>query len=196
MRVLIRAMAVAGLGGALLVTACSGGSTKPEATAAATTAATTAATKAPTTAASPAAATKRTLGATTFNDRGVGNATGKTEFAVSTENFAFAPSFIQGTPGSKVTLVVKNDSTTNHNLSLKDQSIDKNIAVGATERIEVSIPASGALLFICKFHANSGMNGELLAGTIEPQPIAASGGTGGGGGAAATPASGGSDYGY
>ena len=202
MRVLIQAAAVAGLSGALLLAGCGGGSSAPktEATPVATSAATKAATAASTAAASataaasPAGASKRTLGATTFNDRGTANGTGKTEVAVSTENFAFAPSFVQGTPGSKVTLVVKNDSTTGHNVSLSGQSIDKNVAAGATERIEVSIPASGALLFFCKFHAGSGMNGELLSGAIEPQPIAAS--AGGGAGAAPTASSGGSEYGY
>ncbi len=198
MRVLIQAAGLAGLGGALLLAACGGGSTpaKTEATAAATGAATKAATAAgtPVVSATAAAATKRTLGATTFNDRGVANGTGKTEVAISTENFAFAPSFIQGTPGSRVTLVVKNDSTAGHNVSLAAQSIDKNIAAGATERIEVSIPATGALLFFCKFHAGSGMNGELLSGTIEPQAIAATGT--GGAAPAPTTAGGSSEYNY
>lgn len=143
----------------------------------------TAATGAPSTAATAAAPTPaatggdalvmRTLGAVTFADRGTVSAAGKSELAVAASDFVFTPTFVQGTPGQKGTLRITNDSSTTHNLSVAAQQVDRDIAAKSTAAVAVTIPQSGVLLFFCKFHTGSGMNGELLAGTTAPAGVEA-----------------------
>jgi plastocyanin len=41
-----------------------------------------------------------------------------------------------------------------------------------TVAVEVTFPASGVVHLFFKFHAALGMNGELLAGDVTPQPVA------------------------
>lgn len=136
-------------------------------------AATSAATTAATSAASPAAAAtgKRQIGSLTYEVRSTVSVAGKTSQEVTMENFAFGPTFIQGTPGSKVSLALKNGSAASHTFTLREQNLDQQVPAGGNATVEVTIPASGGLLFVCRFHTASGMNGQLLAGTIEPVAI-------------------------
>lgn len=115
----------------------------------------------------------RTLGAVKFADRGTASVAGKSELAVAAADFAFTPTFVQGTPGQRVTLQITNDSTTPHNLSVAAQKVDKELAAKSKATVDVTIPQAGVLLFFCKFHTASGMNGELLAGTAAPAAVEA-----------------------
>jgi plastocyanin len=74
---------------------------------------------------------------------------------------------------------VKNDSGVMHNLSLPSQGIDKDIPAKGSITITVTLPATGAVGFFCKFHTGQGMNGQLLAGTIQPQPLSTTSGPAG-----------------
>ena len=138
-------------------------------------------------AAATASGGTRTIGAITYNDKGTMSASVKTEMTVALQDFAFAPTFLQGTPGQKVMLQLTNDSATPHNFSVEAQKVDKDVASKAKASVEVTIPQTGGLLFFCKLHNSSGMNGQLLAGTAEPQALATPGTSSGGGS---------TDYGY
>jgi plastocyanin len=118
------------------------------------------------------------FGDLTFNDHGTQDTAGKSSVALEADNFYFEPTFIRGTPGQKLTIQVESEANTPHNLSVADQSIDKNIDPKAKVTVDVAIPQLGVLRFFCKFHANQGMNGELLAGSAQPQPVALQSGTG------------------
>ena len=109
-----------------------------------------------------------TLGDTTFSDHGTTNAAGKASLGLEADDFYFAPTFIQGVAGSKLTLEIGNESQTIHNFSLKAQGIDKDVPAGGKVTVEVTLPSSGVLLYSCKYHAGQGMNGELIAGTGAP----------------------------
>lgn len=139
------------------------------------------------------------LGNISFEDHGTTDAKGKAEIDLEADSFYFAPTFIRGNPGQQIKLNVENESSAKHNISITDAKIDTDVAAKAKASVTVTFPASGVLLFFCKYHADSGMNGELLSGNAEPQAVqvAASGSSPVASGASPS-ASGGSssDYSY
>ncbi len=110
----------------------------------------------------------RTLGAFKFNDHGTKDASGKSSLELEVDEYYFDPTFIKGTPGQTVTLEISSDSTVTHNFTLKSQNIDQDIAPKGKAEVKVTIPQSGILQFFCKYHAEQGMNGELLSGDTSP----------------------------
>lgn len=111
-----------------------------------------------------------TLGKTTFNDHGTKDVTGKGELELEADDYYFSPSFLKGKPGERLKLEVANDSQSLHNLSITGQQLDTDIPQKGKVAIDVTFPASGVVLFFCKYHTTRGMNGELLAGDATPQP--------------------------
>jgi plastocyanin len=107
----------------------------------------------------------------TFANHGTKDATGQAELDLEADTYYFAPTFLRGVPGQRLTLEVENDSETIHNLSIPEQQVDQNILPKGTVKVEVTIPPAGAVRFFRKFHAPLGMNGELLAGDAMPQAI-------------------------
>jgi len=73
----------------------------------------------------------------------------------------FQPKTIQGDPGKKITLELKNQGKVKHNFTLAEQSVDQNVAAGATAKVTVTVPMSGTLTFYCKYHRSQGMEGTL-----------------------------------
>jgi YVTN family beta-propeller protein len=111
------------------------------------------------------------LGALTFADHGTKDVQGQAELDLEADDYYFAPTFLRGEPGQKLTLEIENESGTLHNISLPEQHIDTDIPPKGKVTVEVTIPSSGVVHFFCKFHGALGMNGELLAGDATPQPI-------------------------
>jgi plastocyanin len=64
----------------------------------------------------------------------------------------FVPTILAGAPGQKLTITITNKTPGAHNFTLTSQHIDRNIAVGAKETVEVTFPAKGALVFYCEIH--------------------------------------------
>ncbi|MGB8649773.1 MAG: cupredoxin domain-containing protein [Mycobacteriales bacterium] len=137
-----------------------------------------------TTGASPSrAAGAGTVDGQLVNDGGTLDATGRTTVDVSASDFAFSPSTILARPGQVLTLVVHNGSKTPHNISATSEHVSRDLAPGSTQRVTLTVPASGRLVFFCSFHAASGM-----AGSLGPAGAAgASAGPTGGSSGAATP---------
>jgi plastocyanin len=92
---------------------------------------------------------------------------GKTE--VELDDFYFEPTVLQGTPGEKVMVELKNEGKVEHSFTIDSQGIDKDLEPGDEGEVTVTIPQSGAIAFYCKYHKSSGMAGAL----------AVQGGTGG-----------------
>jgi YVTN family beta-propeller protein len=111
------------------------------------------------------------LGALTFADHGTTDVKGQAELDLEADDYYFAPTFLRGEPGQKLTLEIENESGTLHNISLPEQHIDTDIPPKGKVKVEVTIPPSGVVHFFCKFHGALGMNGELLAGNAAPQPV-------------------------
>jgi plastocyanin len=110
------------------------------------------------------------LGALTFSDHGTKDVKGQTALDLEADDYYFAPTFLRGEPGQKLTLEIENESGTLHNFSLPEQHIDLDIPPKGTVKVDVTVPPSGVIHFFCKFHGALGMNGELLAGDATPQP--------------------------
>jgi plastocyanin len=130
------------------------------------------------------------------NDGGTFDARGATTVQVTATDFRFSPSTILGTPGQRLTLVVHNTSQTPHNVTASSAGVDQDLAPGTTQRVTLTVPASGQLVFVCSFHAASGMAGRVetagsaAASPAPTSPAASSSGSGAGNGY------GSSGYGY
>jgi plastocyanin len=118
------------------------------------------------------------LGAFTYNDYGPRDVQGKSTQDVDAEDYAFKGTFLRGTPNQAVTLRIRNTGQRPHNFSLPSQQVDVDIPTGRERvAVQVTFPESGAVRFFCKYHTAQGMNGQLLAGNIEPQPVSDSSST-------------------
>ena len=119
------------------------------------------------------------------NDHGAKSVSDEAE--VELDDFYFEPTVLQGTPGHKVTLELKNEGKVEHNFTLAAQGIDKDVEPGEDAKVSVTIPKSGAVSFYCKYHKSSGMAGALAV-------TGQSNGQSGGGGMTDTSGGGGKGY--
>ncbi len=129
---------------------------------------------------------QKTIAGVKANDHGTKTASKKID--VELDDYYFEPTVIQGKAGQKVTLELENEGKVEHSFTIDSQNIDRTIQPGEDAKVTVTIPASGAVSFYCKFHKSSGMAGALA---VEGQ--GAGGSMPGGGGTTTT---GGKGYGY
>jgi plastocyanin len=76
---------------------------------------------------------------------------------------SFSPATLSGTPGSTQKIHLTNSTAKPHTFTIADQNIDTVVATGAAGDVTVTFPASGELVFVCKYHAKFGMTGKLVA---------------------------------
>jgi len=101
----------------------------------------------------------KTIAGVPANDHGTKTASAKTE--VELDNFYFEPTVIEGKPGAKVRLELKNEGTVKHNFTIEAQHINKDLQPGDESEVTVTIPKSGFVSFYCEYHKSSGMAGAL-----------------------------------
>ena len=80
------------------------------------------------------------------------------------DDFFFAPTCVRVNSGNAITVTIRNDGETLHNFSVKSLGIDKDVEGGKSIMVQVKLPATGVLPFICKYHVSSGMQGAFLVG--------------------------------
>ncbi|MEY2404902.1 MAG: Cupredoxin-like domain [Acidimicrobiaceae bacterium] len=116
------------------------------------------------------------------------------EIEVELDNFYFSPTFIKGgTPGAKVTVHLKNDSTTPHTFTSSALGVDQQLGAGEAKDVQITLPQSGATEFHCRFHQQSnGMQGAFF---FKDGDSPAGAGTGAGGSSSSSSSSS-SDGGY
>jgi plastocyanin len=73
----------------------------------------------------------------------------------------FEPSILKGPAGATVTIELHNDGTRAHNFFVPGQGIDLHCGVRSEDVVEVVFPATGVLVFRCRYTATSGMRGAL-----------------------------------
>jgi plastocyanin len=112
-----------------------------------------------------------TLGALTFANHGTKDVTGQAELDLEADNYSFAPTFLRGASGQTLTLEIENESGTLYNLGIPGQDLDQDISPNGKVKVEVTIPPSGVMPFLCKYRTAMGMNGVLLAGGATPQAV-------------------------
>ena len=84
--------------------------------------------------------------------------------AVEVDDNFFKPNLFTAAPGSTVTIDLQSKAVGLHNLSVVGQPVDVDIKPGTTASAKVTVPATGALLFFCKYHRDeSGMVGAFNA---------------------------------
>ena len=89
----------------------------------------------------------------------VSNETGKVEIELYDDYFE--PTILEGKPGQKVTLELKNEGDNPHTLTISDQEVDQEVQPGDEAEADVTFPQSGQLAFVCRFHESNGMVGAL-----------------------------------
>ena len=102
---------------------------------------------------------QKTIAGVNANDHGTKTVSKETE--VELDDYYFEPTVIQGKAGQKVTLELKNEGKVEHSFVIDSQNIDQTIQPGEDAKVTVTIPASGAVSFYCKFHKGEGMAGAL-----------------------------------
>jgi plastocyanin len=112
-----------------------------------------------TTSESSGAGGQKTIAGVKANDHGTKTVARETE--VELDDYYFEPTVIQGKAGQKVTLELKNEGKVEHSFVIDSQNIDQTIQPGKDAKVTVTIPASGAVSFYCKFHKGEGMAGAL-----------------------------------
>jgi plastocyanin len=114
-----------------------------------------------TTAGGAAAAAPVKLDGTT-NNKGTKDAADGATLEIEQDSFYFNPTFIKSTPGAKITVNLKNDSSAPHTFTIDALNIDTEVKAGSSDTVEVTLPDSGATLFYCRFHQSKGMQGAFF----------------------------------
>jgi plastocyanin len=112
----------------------------------------------------PKTGSRITLDGRTILNRGTVDVGGQTAEDLQTRSYFFDPTVFAGSGGQTITLSIHNTTDTTHNFSLPQQQIDQDVPPGQTVQVSVTLPASGELVFFCRFHRSRGMLGALEAG--------------------------------
>ncbi|MGH2682792.1 MAG: cupredoxin domain-containing protein [Actinomycetota bacterium] len=104
------------------------------------------------------------IGGKAANDHGEADVSGMTSAQFEVDDFYFEPTVLEGEAGQSVTLEVFNEGQAQHTFTVDALEIDETLAPDARMSIEVTMPASGALLVYCRFHETRGMLGALSVG--------------------------------
>lgn len=75
----------------------------------------------------------------------------------------FKPNILTGVPDTAIVAAVKNQGKAVHNFSVTGQEVNQDIQPGESPSVVFTFPASGRVVFFCKFHRDDGMVGELQA---------------------------------
>jgi plastocyanin len=96
-------------------------------------------------------------------DRGTAEASGGA-ITLDAIEFAFSPTCVEASGGRSLEVTVTNSGSALHNLSVESLGIDEDVQAGETITVEVKLPDSGAVPFVCKYHVANGMQGGFSTG--------------------------------
>ena len=108
---------------------------------------------------------------------------------VEQDDFYFKATFLKAKPGETITVDLANEGQAPHTFTVDSLDLDEELDPGGTGTVEVEVPDKGALVFYCRFHKASGMQGAVFskAGqrvsatrTSDSKPASTSGSSGGG----------------
>jgi plastocyanin len=102
-----------------------------------------------------------TIGDVAANDHGTKDVSGESKVEVELDDDYFEPTVLEGKPGELVTLELKNEGGSEHNLTIDELKIDQDVEPGDEVEVEVTFPESGTLTFYCKYHRGQGMAGAF-----------------------------------
>jgi plastocyanin len=102
-----------------------------------------------------------TIGDVAANDHGTKDVSGENKVEVELDDDYFEPTVLEGKAGERVTLELKNEGGSEHNLTIDELNIDQDVEPGDETELEVTFPDSGTLTFYCKYHRGQGMAGAF-----------------------------------
>jgi plastocyanin len=102
-----------------------------------------------------------TVGDVSANNHGAKDVSGESKVEVELDDDYFEPTVLEGTPGQRITLELKNEGGSEHNLTIGELMIDQDVEPGDEAEVEVTFPDSGILTFFCKYHRGQGMAGAF-----------------------------------
>jgi plastocyanin len=102
------------------------------------------------------------------NNKGDKDLTGKTSGALEVNSFYFEPTFVKATPSTTLQLELSNVSKTTHTFTIDALQINEELPAGAKHTVAVTVPATGALRWYCRFHAGQGMQGSVYTKAGDP----------------------------
>ena len=105
-----------------------------------------------------------TMNGVSYADHGTKDVRKLSKLELEADDYYFGPTFLRGNPGQKLTLMIENEVSTLHNITIPSLGIDRDIPPKGKVQVDVTFPASGMLNFSCKFHGPLGMAGMLKAG--------------------------------
>ena len=105
-----------------------------------------------------------TMNGVSYADHGTKDVRRLSKLELEADDYYFGPTFLRGNPGQKLTLMIENEVSTLHNITIPSLGIDRDIPPKGKIQVDVTFPASGVLNFSCKFHGPLGMAGMLKAG--------------------------------
>ena len=113
-----------------------------------------------------------------INDEGGSGEVSDGEIEMELDDFYFGPTYTRAESGSTVTVALHNEGDAPHTFTIDSLGIDEEVEAGDTAEVEVTLPASGAVRYYCRFHASSGMQGAFYANEGDPVSATPIGGDG------------------
>jgi plastocyanin len=101
----------------------------------------------------------------TVQDHGTKDIGTATTVAVEMDDTYFDPTFIKAKPGATVTVNLSNEGQMPHTFTIDDHGVDQEVDPGKKATVTVTMPPSGDLVFYCRFHRDSGMQGAFSVST-------------------------------
>lgn len=102
-----------------------------------------------------------TFDITQAEDHGAVDLSGQSETSLELDDFYFEPTVLMGEPGQTLSIELENEGNAPHTFTINSALLDEELAPGDKVEADVTFPDSGALTFICRFHAGQGMQGAL-----------------------------------
>lgn len=112
--------------------------------------------------AAPAVATAKppvSIGGKVTNE-GVGKVKGGA-VEIEADDYYFDKTFLKAPTGS-VEVTVKNEGKATHTFTIDGQDVDLQLAPGTEKTVTVDVAAGKPVVFYCKFHRTSGMQGAFF----------------------------------
>lgn len=116
-----------------------------------------------------------------INNKGQLDATSMSGFSIEIDDYYFKPTFIKARPGQTLNIELEQEGANTHTFTITALNVDYQlIAKGEKKEITVTLPSGTSdVVFFCRFHGSSGMQGAFFfgnapttagAGPGEPDP--------------------------
>lgn len=96
------------------------------------------------------------------NDHGTKDLGSATELEVKLDDFFFGPTFVKASPGATLTLELANEGNAPHTFTVESLGVDETLQPGDRKQVQLTLPQSGVVNFICRFHVGQGMQGAFF----------------------------------